>query len=260
MAVPRVLVLRAAGINCNDETAYAFESAGAKAEQTHLNRLLEAPKRLDDFGCVAISGGFSYGDDVAAGKILAVELSVALGDALHRFVDRGGLVLGVCNGFQVLVKTGLLPGSAPAGERPVRATLAWNDSHRYEDRWVRLRTDATKSVFIEKDGVEIELPVAHGEGRFTVASDADLRALESDGRIALRYVSSDGGPAAYPANPNGSAGDVAALSDATGRILGLMPHPERFLFPYQHPRWTREPARAEGDGVSIFRAAVRALR
>jgi phosphoribosylformylglycinamidine synthase subunit PurQ / glutaminase len=259
MAVPRVLVLRAAGINCNDETAYAFGLAGAEAEQVHLNRLLEQPRRLDDYGCVSIPGGFSYGDDVAAGKILAVELSSALGDALRRFVDRGGLVLGVCNGFQVLVKTGLLPGPVK-GHGALPATLAWNDSRRYEDRWVRLRTDGTKSVFIEHDGAEIELPVAHGEGKFTVPSDADFRALEADGRIAMRYVGEGGAPAVYPANPNGSTGGAAAVSDGTGRVLGLMPHPERFLFPYQHPRWTREPARKEGDGLSLFRAAVRALR
>lgn len=258
MAVPRVLVLRAAGINCNDETAYAFSMAGAAAEQVHLNRLLEAPRRLDDFGCLAVPGGFSYGDDVAAGKILATELATALGDALRRFVDRGGLVLGICNGFQTLVKTGLLPGDVP-GRGAVRATLAWNDSRRYEDRWVRLRADGSKCVFIESHGAALELPVAHGEGKF-VAAPEDFRALEADGRIALRYVSVDGGEAAYPENPNGSMGGAAAVCDGTGRVLGLMPHPERFLFPYQHPRWTREAPRSEGDGLSIFRAAVRALR
>jgi phosphoribosylformylglycinamidine synthase I len=259
MTAPTVLVLRAAGINCNDETAHAFELAGAEARQTHLNRVLENPRLLDDFGCVAVPGGFSYGDDVAAGKILAVELAVALGDAFRRFVDRGGLVLGICNGFQVLVKTGLIPGRV-AG-RPLRATLAWNDSRRYEDRWVRLKADASKSVFVETDGATIELPVAHGEGKFLVETPEDFAALERDGRIAFRYVDAEGRTASeYPENPNGSTGGAAAVCDETGRVMGLMPHPERFLFPYQHPRWTREPARAEGDGLSVFRAAVGALR
>ena len=258
MSAPRVLVLRAAGINCNEETARAFTVAGAVAEQVHLNRLLENPSLLGDYGCLAVPGGFSYGDDVAAGKILAVELTTVLGDALRRFVDRGRLVLGICNGFQVLVKTGLLPGTMDG--RPLKATLAWNDSRRYEDRWVRLRTNGAKSVFIENNGATIELPVAHGEGKFLSQTPEDLVALERAGRIPLAYVGADGAAAAYPENPNGSPGGAAAVCDETGRVMGLMPHPERFLFPYQHPRWTREKTRTEGDGMSIFRAAVRALR
>jgi phosphoribosylformylglycinamidine synthase subunit PurQ / glutaminase len=258
MTRPKVIVLRCAGINCNDETAFAFELAGAQSEQVHLNQVLEAPSMLGDYGALAIPGGFSYGDDVAAGKILATELSVALGDALRAFVDRGGLVIGICNGFQALVKTGLLPGRV--GPRTITATVAWNDSHRYEDRWVRARANGTRCVFIEKDGAVLELPVAHGEGRFLTRSEDDMREVERAGLVALRYVDAAGGEARYPENPSGSPSGVAGICDETGRILGLMPHPERFLFPYQHPRWTREPARKEGDGLSIFRAAVRALR
>jgi len=254
---PKVLVLRCAGINCNEETAVAFELAGAESEQVHLNRVLEAPALLADYGALAIPGGFSYGDDVAAGKILATELTKGLGDALRAFVDRGGLVIGICNGFQALVKTGLLPGQVDG--REIRATLAWNDSHRYEDRWVRVRANATRCVFIEKDGATLELPAAHGEGRFLTQSDEDMRALERQGHVVLRYVDAQGGDARYPDNPSGSPHGVAGICDSTGRVFGLMPHPERFLFPHQHPRWTREPARSEGEGVSIFRAAVRAL-
>jgi phosphoribosylformylglycinamidine synthase len=258
MTTPSVLILRCAGINCNDETAYAFELAGAKAEQVHVNRVLESPAVLERYAALAIPGGFSYGDDVAAGKILALELALALGDALRAFVDRGGLVIGICNGFQVLVRTGLLPG--PVAGKPVVATLSWNESHRYEDRWVRVRTDASRCVFIEKDGAILDLPVAHGEGRFLTRTEDELRALAAGGHLALRYVAPGGGEAAYPDNPNGSPLGVAGVCDESGRIFGLMPHPERFLFPHQHPRFTREAGRTEGDGLSVFRSAVRALR
>ena len=258
MSRPKVLVLRCAGINCNDETAYAFELAGAESEQVHVNQLVEAPALLGDYGAIAIPGGFSYGDDVAAGKILALELSVGLGDALRAFVDRGGLVLGICNGFQTLVKTGLLPGRV--GGKPVLATLSWNDSHRYEDRWVRVRANASRCVFIEKDGAVLELPAAHGEGRFLTRTDEESRELGRLGHVAVRYVDAEGRTAGYPDNPSGSPHGIAGVCDETGRIFGLMPHPERFLFPHQHPRWTREKGRTEGDGLSIFRAAVRALR
>jgi phosphoribosylformylglycinamidine synthase I len=255
---PKVLVLRCAGINCNDETAWAFELAGAESEQVHVNRLLEAPALLGGYGALAIPGGFSYGDDVAAGKILATELTTVLGDALRAFVDKGGLVIGICNGFQALVKTGLLPGKV--GGRAIPATLSWNDSHRYEDRWVRVKANATRCVFIEKDGALLELPAAHGEGRFLTRTEDDIREIERAGQVALRYVDAHGAEARYPENPSGSPHGVAGVCDETGRIFGLMPHPERFLTPQQHPRWTREKPRPEGDGLSIFRAAVRALR
>jgi phosphoribosylformylglycinamidine synthase subunit PurQ / glutaminase len=258
MTRPKVLVLRCAGINCNEETAYAFELAGAESEQVHLNQILEAPAMLAEYGALAIPGGFSYGDDIAAGKVLATELTLAAGDALLSFVDRGGLVIGICNGFQVLVKTGLLPGKV--GERVIQATLSWNDSHRYEDRWVRVRANASRCVFIEKGVSFLELPAAHGEGRFLTRADDDIQTLERNGQIVLTYADAQGGIAKYPENPSGSPHGIAGVCDETGRIFGLMPHPERFLMPWQHPRWTREPPRAEGDGLSIFRAAVKALR
>lgn len=259
MATPKVLVLRCAGINCNEETAHAWNMVGAEAEQVHLNRLLESPSILDRYAVVSIPGGFSYGDDIASGKVLATELTTALGDALFRFVDRGGMVWGICNGFQVLVKTGLLPGTLRDGHR-VAATLTWNDSHRYEDRWVHVRLDGRLCPVVEKDGAVIELPVAHGEGKFVTGTPEELAALEAEGRIVLRYVSPSGGKPIYPENPNGAMGDVAGVCDATGRVFGLMPHPERFLTPWQHPRWTRERHRTEGDGLSLFRGAVRALK
>ena len=258
MTEPRVMVLRAAGTNCERETAFVFEALGARTTTVHINRLLEQGRMLDDFGMVVIPGGFSYGDHIAAGKVLAVELGRTLGHDLRGFVQRGGLVLGICNGFQVLVRTGLLPG--PTGGRTRQATLTWNDSHRYEDRWVRLRVDRERCVMAPQDREYLSLPVAHGEGRFTVDDPADVQDLIEAHQAVFRYVSPDGGEPCYPDDPNGSMGHIAGLCDPTGQVLGLMPHPERAFFPWHHPAWTREPARAEGDGAAIIRAAVDAMR
>lgn len=260
MATPRAIVLRAPGTNCNEETAYAWEKAGARAETWHIARLLEDPQTLDQFQVLTIPGGFSYGDDLGAGRIFATRLGTVLGDALRRFHDRGGLILGICNGFQVLVRTGLLPG----GLAPGSATLAQNDSGRFESRWVRMVPVPGLSPFIT-DANPIELPVAHGEGKFLLADPSALAALEAAGQVVLRYVDESGqATQAYPANPNGSSGAVAGLCDPTGRIFGLMPHPERFIDPIHHPRWTRREGAtapdATGDGFRIFQNALDSLR
>ncbi len=258
MPRPRALVLRAPGTNCEEETAAAWERAGAVAEVWHVGRLLEAPHALDAFQVLTIPGGFSYGDDLGAGRILATRLGTVLGDSLRRFRDRGGLVLGICNGFQVLVRAGLLPGKANGAR--VDATLAHNDSGHYESRWVRLLPEPGRTPFLS-GGAPIELPVGHGEGKFVVRHPEALAALESAGQIVLRYVDEQGVPTqAYPANPNGSMGAVAGVCDPTGRIFGLMPHPDRYFDPLQHPRWTRRGLAAEADGLTIFRNAVDALR
>jgi phosphoribosylformylglycinamidine synthase subunit PurQ / glutaminase len=258
VAEARILVLRAAGVNCNEETAHAFELAGGSTQQVHINRLAENPSLIDEFGAVAIPGGFSYGDDVAAGALLGLEIDAILGDALRRLVDRGGLVLGICNGFQVLMRTGLLPGPGRT-QKAVSATLTDNASHRYEDRWVHLEANGARTLFF--DGRDrIELPVAHAEGRFLAASDEDLDLLQAEDRVVFRYVNADGGAADYPANPNGSARGIAGICDESGQVLGLMPHPERFLHGWQHPRWTRSPRADTGDGARIFENAVRHLR
>ena len=254
MPKPRVLVLRAPGTNCDEETAFAWRLAGAEAETWHVGRVVESPGALDSFQVLTLPGGFSYGDDLGAGRILATRLGTVLGDALRRFRERGGLVLGICNGFQVLVKAGLLPGTP--GGRP--ATLTFNDSGHFEARWVRLVPTPGLSPFLVDDE-PMELPVAHGEGKFIVA-DSGLSALESAGQVVLRYADLDGRPtASYPANPNGSPGAVAGVCDPTGRIFGLMPHPERHIDPLHHPRWTRLGLDREGDGLRIFRHAVTAL-
>jgi phosphoribosylformylglycinamidine synthase len=255
MPRPRAIVLRAPGTNCDEETAAAWEQAGAEAETWHVGRLLESPHALDGFQILTIPGGFSYGDDLGAGRIFATRLGTVLEDALGRFRDRGGLILGICNGFQVLVRAGLLPG----GPKPCAATLTFNDSGHFESRWVRLAPVPGRSPFLT-DGEVIELPVAHGEGKFVLGDEAALADLEAAGQVVLRYVDESGNPTqAYPANPNGSPGAVAGVCDPTGRVFGLMPHPERHIDPFHHPRWTRRGPATEGDGLRIFRNAVEAV-
>ena len=262
MATPRVIVLRAPGTNCDEETVHAWNLAGARAESLHVGRLLEAPDALDAFQILTIPGGFSYGDDLGAGRILGTHMARGLGDALRRFHDRGGLLLGICNGFQVLVRCGLLPGDGDGkGDAAGAATLAHNDSARFEARWVNLlpRPGVTPFVAFTEP---IELPVAHGEGRFLAANPEAMDALDAAGRIPLKYADAQGRPTQdYPANPNGSLLAAAGVCDATGRVFGLMPHPERFVSPLHHPRWTRlgDALGQEGHGMKLFRSAVASL-
>lgn len=257
MATPKALVIRTAGTNCDQETKYALEYAGATAELMHINHLAKEAEPFKDINLLAIPGGFTYGDDVASGKVLAVELAHVVGEKIKEFVDRGGLVIGICNGFQVLVKTGLLPGAkfSPAAER--QATLTFNDSHKFECRWVKLRAaDNTVCVFAEA-GEEIEVPVAHGEGKFVCRTPEILEELRANGQVVYRYISKGGGEPSYPEDPNGSDDHIAGICDKSGRIFGLMPHPERHVFAYQHPRATREERSGEGEGVRLFQRAIR---
>ncbi|MFI5457583.1 MAG: phosphoribosylformylglycinamidine synthase I [Isosphaerales bacterium] len=258
MVRPRAIVLRAPGTNCDEETADAWQRAGALAVTWHINRLIESQADLDRFQILTIPGGFSYGDDLGAGRILATRLRTALGEGLRRFHERGGLVLGICNGFQVLVRAGLLPG----GPFHCPTTLAPNDSGRFEDRWVRLLPRPGLSPFVTFSD-PIELPVAHGEGRYVTSDPAHPQLLEGTGQVVLQYADPGGRPTQdYPANPNGSARAIAGVCDPTGRIFGLMPHPERHLVPWHHPRWTRQGGNlpADGDGLRVFKSAVLALR
>jgi len=255
---PQALVLRTAGTNCDRETVFALEQAGFTAERIHVNRLMENPAELERFQFLVIPGGFSYGDDVAAGKILANQMLHRLAEPLNAFVAAGKLVLGICNGFQALIKSGLLPGGRVAPEEAHRAaTLAWNDSARFEDRWIHLRADSHKCVFLPP-GEIIALPIAHGEGKFVAASESVMESLRANDQIAVRYVDAAGRPGPYPINPNGSQDDVAGICDPTGRILGLMPHPERFVDVTQHPEWTRGGIR-RGDGTLFFERAFQFL-
>jgi phosphoribosylformylglycinamidine synthase len=261
MAQPRILVLRAPGTNCDSETAFAFERAGGKVELLHVNRLLESPSLIGDFQILCLPGGFSYGDDIAAGRILGNQIRHHLASQLQEFKAARKLILGICNGFQILLKSGILLSDQADGGAP--ATLAWNASGRFQDRWVPLHVSGAKSVFFA--GIEsMYLPVAHAEGRFVPRNEQTMRELAAGGQLALRYgcgaavaeSSLMQSGVAFPDNPNGSLGDVAGICDETGRVCGLMPHPERYIDPTQHPRWTRGPLPVAGDGLRVFQNAV----
>lgn len=267
MAAPRVCVLRAPGTNCDIETAFAFDHCGGKSDRVHLFRLLESPQRLDDYQILCIPGGFSYGDDVGAGVIFAHQLRGRLGDAIQAFLKADKLVLGICNGFQTLLKAGVLPSGGDSWNQPrgeADATLTWNHNGRYTARWVHLNVGDTQNVFL-RGLAELDLPIAHAEGRLVPRGEDVVSTWKHRGQLALRYapwpqvatnqpVGPD--PERWPANPNGAAADIAGLSDPTGRVLGLMPHPERFLFATQHPHWTRLGLSGEGAGMQIFRNAI----
>jgi phosphoribosylformylglycinamidine synthase I len=246
---PRVFILRTAGTNCDGETAHAFEQAGAVPSFIHINRLLENPKQVHDFQILTLPGGFSYGDDIAAGKILANQLTQHLKEVLSEFVAAGKPVIGICNGFQVLVKTDFLPGPL-AGRTGQTATLTNNDSGRFTDRWIELAAPSKPSKCIWTRGLQpLDLPIAHGEGKFIPATENIRKAMWENGQVALVYANGS--------NPNGSVDDIAGVCDGTGLVFGLMPHPERYIEAFQHPAWTsQKPLPEVGRGLQIFRNAV----
>lgn len=252
MSQPRFLILRAPGANCDGETEFAVRHAGGLPERIHINRLRENPKMLHKYQVLIVPGGFTYGDDVAAGKILGTQLSVFLGDVVHQFRAKEKLILGICNGFQALLKAGLI---LPPDEEGPLATLTHNAAGKFEDRWIHLKASPGKCPFL-KGYEQLSLPVAHGEGNFVVRESWMLRGLEQAGQVVLTYVDEHGQSGPYPINPNGSQGEVAGVCDASGRVLGLMPHPERHVLPTQHPQWTRRGLAPEGDGLRLFRNAV----
>jgi len=261
----RILVLRTAGTNCDMETVYACHAAGGDPELVHVNRLIRGERKMRNYHILVIPGGFSYGDDVSAGRILANEMRYKIGSEIKEFIKSGKPVLGICNGFQVLVKTGLLPGLTNGSQENnfrQQATLFNNDSGRFECRWIYLKR-LKNSPCIFTRGLEqeiIALPVAHGEGKVMFDSDATRRKVWENNQVVFQYVDKDGKPVPYPHNPNGSVDDIAGLCDPTGLIFGLMPHPERHIFPYHHPRWTRGEASTIGDGLPIFQNAINYAR
>jgi len=280
---PKVLVLRAPGTNCDEETAFAWELAGAAPERVHINRLIQGERRLDEFQILTIPGGFSFADSLGAGKLLANELSYRLHEPLHRFVEEGGLILGICNGFQALCKAGLLP----------EATLFFNDSGRFECRWVTLKP-VNRGTCLWTQSIDhlIELPVAHAEGKFVALSEGALQRFWANDQVVFQYACPDGSTErstersrrrlaevaltersterlrrrlrevgsepTYPFDPNGSVDHIAGLCNETGTVFGLMPHPERHVLPWQHPRFRRG-ERKGADGLAIFKNGLAAL-
>ncbi len=250
MSRVNTVILRAPGTNCDVETAFAFQQAGAEVALVHVNQLIRREQRLADYQIMVIPGGFTYGDDIAAGKVLANELRLKLDEDIRRFIEDGGLVLGICNGFQVLIKAGFLPRSPDSN---LLLTVTSNDSGRFECRWVHLGVNKESPCVFTKGIDSMYLPVAHGEGKVVT----DLEALPSS-HIVLCYTDEQGDiEAGYPDNPNGSVGNIAGLCDGSGRVFALMPHPERHIRGTQHPQWTRQGAKEYGDGFQIFLNAVK---
>ena len=251
MTKVRTLILRAPGTNCDVETAFAFQQAGAEVTSVHVNQLIRREQRLSDYQIMVIPGGFTYGDDIGAGKVLANELGLKLGEDIIRFIEAGGLILGICNGFQVLVKAGVLPKPTDSGES--RLTLTINDSGKFECRWVHLRANKESPCVFTRGIDSMYLPVAHGEGK--VVADPELL---PELNVALYYTDEYGNSeAGYPYNPNGSIGNIAGICDTSGRVFALMPHPERYIRGTQHPQWTRLGTKQYGDGFQIFLNAVK---
>lgn len=260
------LVLTGYGLNCDMETAFALEQAGARARRVHINALIDGTVGLDEFQIMAFIGGFSWGDDHGAGVIQAVRMRTSIGDKLLAFIERGKLVIGICNGFQCMVNLGLLPGID--GDYTRRSVaLTYNDCGNFRDDWVHLAVDPDSPCVFTRGIARLELPVRHGEGKFFTAADVYNR-MAANCQIVLRYALEDGRPAggAFPFNPNGSIHDIAGICDATGRVFGLMPHPEAFNHWTNHPDWPRikeqikrgraEPSSPETPGVRIFKNAV----
>ncbi len=253
---PGVLILHATGTNRDREAAWAIEQAGGAPEIVHVNELCQRPERLRGSAMLILPGGFSYGDALGAGRLLAADLRWLFQDELARFIESGRPVLGICNGFQALVKSGWLPG--PPADGP-QATLTRNASNRFECRWVWLEPDVeSPCVFTRGLSERILCPVAHGEGRFVPRDEGALERLRANRQLALTYVQEDGSPAGYPANPNGSVAGIAGICNERGNVLGLMPHPEDHVFAWQHPRWTS--GEDGGPGLALFASGIRYAR
>lgn len=265
MKSARVLIPTGFGVNCEAETAQAFRLAGAgEVEQVHLTDLFAKrhARRLPDYNVLVFIGGFSYGDHIAGGFVQATRVRAHLQEDLEAFLANGGRVIGICNGFQTLVRLGLLPGpdAGPPDFVP-RAALANNERLGYRNAWVRVAAETTSPCVWTRGLSTLEMPARHGEGRFFAEDDTALARLESRGQVALRYIDPDGQPTEeWPWNPNGSKRAVAGVCDITGRILGVMPHPEAFIEPWQHPDWRHRMAELEArgaDGLALFRAGLR---
>ncbi|MEJ6562132.1 MAG: phosphoribosylformylglycinamidine synthase subunit PurQ [Euryarchaeota archaeon] len=275
MTAPKVAVLFGFGINCDHETAAVFNLVGGAAERVHVNHFISGERSMEEFQILAVPGGFSFGDHLGSGRLMGNRMRFALRDQLHAFVAAGKPIIGICNGFQVLVKTGLLPGpNAPLPDFVQRASLTLNDSGRYEDRWVTLEFDDNSPCIWTKGMTRMDCPVRHGEGKFVMPSTTDFDALAAGHQLTVRYVdpATEVGsgmtdePLPFPLSPNGSMRNIAGVCDATGLVFGLMPHPEAVYAKWLHPDHTRNTAPGpehsealgawEGEGLQMFRNAV----
>jgi phosphoribosylformylglycinamidine synthase subunit PurQ / glutaminase len=249
---PTALVLQAIGTNRDLDVAEALRQAGAEAQFVHLNQLRSGEYHWSDFQMLVLPGGFSYADALGAGKLLALDLQAYFADEVQTFVASGKPAIGICNGFQTLVKSGILPQKAI----PPVATLTFNARRHFECRWVTLQPLSKKCVWTAGLTASIYCPIAHGEGNFVTCDQPVLEELADHDQIALVYTFENGTPAAgnYPENPNGSLLDIAGVCNPAGNVLGLMPHPENHIFAYQHPRWTR--GEQTGSGLTLFQKGV----
>jgi phosphoribosylformylglycinamidine synthase len=271
----RALVFTGYGLNCDYETGHSLKLAGAQSHLIHINEFVTGEgsndkRSLDEFHILVFGGGFSWADDHGAGVLLASKMRSNIGEQIERFIGAGKLIIGICNGFQTLVNLGLLPGFG--GDYKDRCVaITYNDSGNFIDTWVNLRGNPESPCVFTRGISQIELPVRHGEGKF-YAGDKDLDRLFKDGQVVMQYADQDGDPAngCWPMNPNGSLRDIAGICDPTGRIFGLMPHPEAFHHYTNHPDWTRRKEAdlregkaigfLEGQGILIFRNAVDYIR
>ncbi|MDR3074954.1 MAG: phosphoribosylformylglycinamidine synthase subunit PurQ [Candidatus Methanoplasma sp.] len=264
----RVCVLRIEGTNCEDEMADAFRAVGTQAEKVHLKQLAgevsqDMKRSLEDYDILALPGGFAAGDYVRAGAIFAARIKSTIGRDVNRFVERGKPVLGVCNGFQVLVELGLLPAFEETMSPMPTAALCTNDSGRFECRPTVLRNDNRgKCMFTScvNRGELLMIPSAHAEGKLMSRDPEFIEKLEDNDQIVFRYVKENGSKAEYPWNPNGSGSDIAGICNPAGNVMGMMPHPERVITRFTHPDWTRDTRNEDGDGLRIFKSVVERLR
>lgn len=270
MYVPKVAVLFGFGINCDHETAAVFDMVGGKSTRVHLNSFISGIDNLANYDILAVPGGFSFGDHLGSGRLMGNRMRFSLRDELTEFIKAGKPIIGICNGFQVLVKTGLLPG--PEGKIPdfiQRASLTLNDSGRYEDRWVTLEFNQQSNCIWTQGITQMDCPVRHGEGKYVMPDRAMLSALSDNNQIAVRYIDpndSNYDPdqvLPFPKSPNGSMMNIAGITDKTGLVFGLMPHPEAIYAQWLHPDYSRGDAPVtasdiswEGEGLQIFRNAV----
>lgn len=264
MSTPKTLVITGYGINCEEETAYVFEQAGATADIVHVNDLIDGHKKMKDYQILAIPGGFAYGDDTGAGNALSNRIKNNIDEQVLAFAQEDKLAIGICNGFQMIANLGLVPATNDQyGKREV--ALMWNSTARYECRWVHLKTESKKCIWTRNID-QLYIPVSNGEGNF-YAEPEMLKHLKENDQIVLRYTKPNGSPAnnEFPHNPSGALEDIAGITDPSGRILGLMPHPERFHTFTNHPEWTRiketlkregKPLPKEGEGMKLFKNAV----